>query len=146
MQLEKNFTLSEFEHSDTAIANNIDNRIPDKYLDNVKKLAKTLQIIRDEWKKPIKINSGYRCKEVNTLVKGAANSQHCTASAADITAVDKSDNKALFDLIVKLVQTNKITTRQIIWEYGGKVRPNWIHIGIPAPGYSKKNNQILYYY
>jgi uncharacterized protein YcbK (DUF882 family) len=50
-----------------------------------------LQILRDQWKKPILINSGFRCQEHNKAVQGVPSSQHLIGRAADcrITADDR---------------------------------------------------------
>lgn len=42
-----------------------------------------LQRLRNQWGKPIVINSGHRCKEHNAEVGGVANSQHYTHIAFD---------------------------------------------------------------
>ena len=92
MKLTNNFALEEFERSSMAAAHNIDNKIPQKYYDNLYKLVNMLQKIRDRFGKPIRITSGYRCEELNRLVKGSKTSQHRFAQAADITS---SNNGAL---------------------------------------------------
>jgi hypothetical protein len=53
MKLTNNFSKSEFDSKDGA-------EMPDDVLENVKKLAGYLQILRDHLGKSIKINSGYR--------------------------------------------------------------------------------------
>lgn len=142
MQLTKNFSLEEFTKSSTAIKYHIDNTIPEKYMNNVQKLAEILQIIRDAWDDQIKINSGYRCKELNVKVGGSKTSDHLYAAAADITTKsDKpEDNKKLFILIKSLIDLGKIECRQLIDEYSY----NWVHISINHENNSFKNNQILH--
>lgn len=46
-------------------------------------IANCLQPIRDKLKKPMIITSGYRCKQLNTALGGAANSQHTKGQAVD---------------------------------------------------------------
>jgi hypothetical protein len=46
-------------------------------------LSAYLQQIRDHFGKPVIITSGYRCKQHNTAVGGAAGSLHTTGQAAD---------------------------------------------------------------
>ena len=41
-----------------------------------------------------------------------------------------------------MIKKGELTVGQLIWEYGTKKEPNWIHVSLP---YSKKN-QILYLY
>ena len=48
------------------------------------KLIQGLQKLRDKLQRPIRITSGYRCKEHNEKVGGATNSLHLTGQAADI--------------------------------------------------------------
>lgn len=52
MKLTTNFSLSEFNKHNFTIS--------DTVLKNLFALAKNLQVLRDEVKKPIKITSGYR--------------------------------------------------------------------------------------
>lgn len=47
-------------------------------------LVDILQRIRDHFRKPVNINSGYRCKEHNAEVGGDPNSSHMQGMAADI--------------------------------------------------------------
>lgn len=47
-------------------------------------LPAVLQNIRNQFGKPIIINSGYRTPEYNKKVGGATRSQHCYGTAADI--------------------------------------------------------------
>ena len=47
-------------------------------------LISLLQKIRDKYKKPVIINSGFRCSAHNKAVGGVANSQHTKGKAADI--------------------------------------------------------------
>lgn len=144
MKLTNNFTIEEFYKSNTADKYGIDNTIPSAYLDNVKALAKQLQIIRDEWGGPLIISSGYRCQKLNKKVGGAANSLHLDGLAADFSAKDKSKNADLFKLIVSLAKLGKISLRSIIWEYGTTKCPKWIHIDINGNGHTYRKNQLVY--
>lgn len=45
-----------------------------------------LDPIREAWGKPIKINSGYRSKALNSKIGGSKTSDHMLGRAADITA------------------------------------------------------------
>jgi hypothetical protein len=46
-------------------------------------LVPGLELVRDILGKPMHINSGYRSREVNTLIGGAPSSQHMRGEAAD---------------------------------------------------------------
>lgn len=142
MKLTANFTYEELVASDTARKKGIDNRPTAAAEIYIGKLAReVLQPIRDVYKKPIIVTSGYRCEALNKAVGGSKTSQHLSGQAADIKAAD-GDNKALFECIRKLVRNGKLKVGQLIWEYGSKEQPRWVHVSLP---YSKIN-QILYYY
>ena len=120
MQLSKNFSLAELTKSTTAARhgiNNTPNTEEQRYLTEL--CQKILQPIRDEFKQPIVVSSGFRCKKLNTLVGGAKNSDHVYGCAADIHTVSDTivDNKKLFNLIIKMKNEGKIKCRQIINEY-----------------------------
>ena len=77
MKLTKNFSKSEFECKCGCV-------MPDNVLENVKKLAEQLQIIRDYVQEPIIINSAYRCLRHNKMIGSNDRSQHPKGKAADI--------------------------------------------------------------
>lgn len=84
----KNFKLSEFFNSSTAVKNGIKNEpSPDEratIVRNINSLVdNVLDPIRDKFCTPVIITSGYRCPQVNQLVGGVANSQHMSGCAAD---------------------------------------------------------------
>ena len=138
MMLSKNFTLEELTYSATAARKGIDNTPSEKEINALKRLcANVLQPIREEYGLPIVITSGYRCKTLNSLVGGAVSSQHRYGEAADMKVGNRTQNKALFDLIVKMIKAGKITVGQLINEYNY----SWIHVSLPRLG--KPNNQIL---
>lgn len=85
MQITKNFKLSEFTHSDTAEKLGIDN-IPSEFvIENITLLCtKLLQPLRSLYGKPMNINSGYRCEELNEAVGGVDTSDHRKGLAADV--------------------------------------------------------------
>lgn len=85
MQITKNFKLSEFTHSDTAEKLGIDN-IPSEFvIENITLLCtKLLQPLRSLYGKPMNINSGYRCDELNEAVGGVDTSDHRKGLAADV--------------------------------------------------------------
>jgi len=75
MNLTTNFKIEEFQCRGE--------KIPDKYIDNILRLAIELQKVRDIIKKPIIITSGYRCVKHNKLAGGAKNSYHLYGLAVD---------------------------------------------------------------
>lgn len=86
----KDFSYREFEKSDIADRKGICNVITSiDVRDSILALTENvLQPLRDVWGKPLKVNSGYRCKALNAAVGGVPTSQHVKGEAADIAAGD----------------------------------------------------------
>lgn len=96
----KYFTIEEMTKSSTATAKGIDNT-PSKDIEaKLQKLIEAvLDLLREWYGKPIRVNSGYRCEALNEAIGGSKTSQHCLGEAADITAGSKEENKKLFEYI-----------------------------------------------
>ena len=145
MKLSKNFSLEELTFSITANNHGIDNTPNAEVKAALKRLAvEVLQPIREAWGQPIVVTSGYRCPKLNAAVGGVKGSQHLLGQAADIKAANPADNGKLHACIKRLVQQKKINVGQLIWEYGSKTCPKWVHVSLPRVG--KPNGQLLYYY
>lgn len=88
--ISKDFSYREFERSKVADAKHICNVITSfDVRDSIRALTENvLQPLRDAWGKPLKVNSGYRCKALNAAVGGVPTSQHVKGEAADIAAGD----------------------------------------------------------
>lgn len=98
--LTKNFSLAEFKCKDGS-------EVPAKFLPNVTKLAKNLQVLRDYVNKPIVLNSAYRTPNYNRSIGGAVQSQHLTASAGDIRIAGMT-SKEVHATILKLIAAGKM--------------------------------------
>jgi len=127
MKISPNLNLAEITRSDTAKRHGIDNTPTAEHLENFKLLAdKVFEPIREHFKTPIFISSGYRSKELNAFIKGSSSSQHCTGQAIDID-MDGSNgevtNRMVFDFI-----KNKLDFDQLIWEFGTDFNPDWVHV------------------
>lgn len=96
----KHFTIEEMTESSTATAKGIDNT-PSKDIEaKLQKLIEAvLDLLREWYGKPIRVNSGYRCEALNEAIGGSKTSQHCLGEAADITAGSKEENEKLFNYI-----------------------------------------------
>ena len=141
-KLSQNFSLEEMIASSTAKSKRIDNTPTPEVIKNLEKLCnEVLQPIRNKYGRAITITSGYRCQALNKAVGGVTTSQHLLGQAADIkcTATTKA---VLFNIIKDMINKGEIKVGQLIWEYGTKKEPNWIHVSLP---YSK-TNQIIYLY
>ena len=138
-QFTKNFSYDELIASATAKRLGLDNTPTLEEKEKLRQLAEDiLQPIRDAWKSPIVVTSGYRSEEVNNAVGGVKTSQHRLGEAADIKVGGKERNRKLFNFIYKLISKGDIKVGQLIDEYSY----SWIHISLPRKG--KENNQILH--
>lgn len=143
MKISKNFKLEEFTKSPTADRYKIDNTPSEEIKNRIIELVeKVMQPIRTKWGKAIIINSGYRCKELNEKVGGSKTSQHMTGYACDFETTN-GQNAKLFNMIKEMIENKEIEVDQLIWEYGTKKNPNWIHVALHT---DKMRNQILYFY
>lgn len=96
----KYFTIKEMTKSSTAKANGIDNTPSDEEIAKLQKLIEAvLDPLREWYGKPIRVNSGFRCEDLNEAVGGSDTSQHRLGEAADITVGTKKGNKKLFEYI-----------------------------------------------
>jgi uncharacterized protein YcbK (DUF882 family) len=115
MKLTTNFSLSEF--------NKHNFEVPTDVLKNLLELAKNLQVLRDEVKKPIKITSGYRPAQHNAKIGGATKSRHITGEAADFK-IEGYTPKQVAAIIEKLIAAGKM-------EQGGiGTYSTWTHYDI----------------
>ena len=126
--MSKYFNLKELTRSATAINHGINNEPSKEVISNLEHLMTLLDKVRELWGKPLIVNSGYRCVELNKRVGGAINSNHLKGEAADITTGNKEGNLRLFELI----KNSDLIWDELIDEKKGK----WIHIA-----YRKANNR-----
>lgn len=120
MNLTENFTLEELTHSDYATRHRINNTPSPQVVQNLKKLANTLEQVRSLLGAPINVNSGYRGLELNRAMKGASTSGHLLGFAADFTARKFGSPDAIVREIIK----SGIKYDQLIEE------GTWVHISI----------------
>lgn len=138
----RNFKVSELEASDTAKRLKIDNRIPDEYEYNTRRLLEFLQDLRDKWGSGILITSGFRCYLLNKAVKGSKTSAHTTCNAVDLYPVN--GNFKEFVAFVKDYLNGKSWDQCIIEtsvSASGKTT-KWLHLGL-YNNYGKQRRQIF---
>lgn len=138
MNLSKNFTLDEMLESQTARRKVIQEQFTpsENVKENLRKLCvNVLQPLRDKLGKPIHVTSGYRCKRLNKAIGGAVNSQHTEGKAVDLQGIGIT-NKELFDYI-----KDNLEYDQILWEYGTKEEPAWVHVSYDD---KRMRKQVLY--
>lgn len=121
------FTIEELCASSTGERLRIDNTPTPAAVKNLEQLVdKVLDPARRLWGLPITVNSGYRCRDLNSAVHGVYNSQHLRGEAADITTGTAANNAVLFLKIAKSWET--IPFDQLILE----PRAAWIHVSYTA--------------
>lgn len=128
------FTIKELTRSDKAVELGIDNHPSLPVVGNLEYLVETLlDPVREMWRKPLHVSSGYRCEELNKAVGGSATSAHLKGLAADIyTGLGVEKNKELFEMIRE--HRDELHFDQCILEYGGSV----IHLGTRRDGRLRK--------
>ena len=123
------FTLKEFLYSKTAGSLGIEN-VPDfeqvRNLDNLVKYI--LNPCRQYIGTAIYVNSGYRSKQLNTVVGGSSTSQHMEGKAADITTLHDKADTDLFNFIVDKIHFDQcIRYKNFIHiSYNGKDNRNQV--------------------
>lgn len=63
-------------------------------------LVRKLQAVRDRYKKPIYISSGFRCPSHNIAEGGSPTSSHLTGKAADIAIISSRDRYKLLPFLL----------------------------------------------
>ena len=127
------FTIEELSKSDVAEQQEIDNTPPDNIKANLKKLIEFLNPLREAWGSAIRINSGYRCPELNQAVGGVATSAHCEGWAVDMYPINKQFTKFKQFIVDYLKDKN---FDQAIIEKSGTSK--WIHLGLWSKGRQRK--------
>lgn len=140
MKLSAHLDLSEVTRSDSAKRKGISNMPTPEHLENFKKLAENIfEPIRKHFGVPIHISSGYRSKELNALIGGVKTSDHCFGMAIDLDQQGHGSgitNKQVFDFI-----KSNLKFKQLIWEGGTKLEPDWVHVSYDAK--NLKNEVLL---
>lgn len=130
MELSVNFSLAEFERSQTAARMGLDNHAPEWAVDNLQRLCQTLlQPLRDQVG-VIYLSSGYRSEKLNQCIGGSPTSQHCYGQAADIHAAGLSPHD-LCRAIIRL----ELPFDQVILEFG-----EWAHVSVATTNHRARGN------
>ena len=123
--ISKHISYKEGTHSITAMRRGIDNIPNGEQLANMELLAKKVFEPLREWVSgPIKINSFFRCPELNKAIGGSSKSQHCKGQAIDIDDTFRVvANSDMYNYIKENLDFD-----QLIWEFGDDENPNWVHV------------------
>lgn len=125
--LSEHLSIAELTRSESAKRLGLSNMPTEEHLDNLKKLADNIfEPIRNHFRCPILISSGYRSQGLNNAIGGVKGSDHLKGMAIDIDMDNTPNgvtNKMIFDYI-----KNNLKFRQLIWEFGDSENPDWVHI------------------
>ena len=134
--ISKHISYKEATHSNTALRRNLDNTPNDEQLKCMEEVAENLFEPLREWVGgPIKVNSFFRGKPVNTAIGGSRTSQHMKGQAIDIDdTFGYKTNAEMYRYI-----NDNLDFDQMIWEFGDDENPNWVHISWVSHRPNRKN-------
>ena len=123
--ISEHISYKEGVYSTTAMRREIDNTPNDEQLDNMETIAeKVFEPLREWVGGAIKINSFFRCPELNKAIGGSSKSQHCQGQAIDI---DDTYGVVANSEMYHYIKEN-LDFDQLIWEFGDDDNPNWVHV------------------
>lgn len=125
MKLSPNFTLAEMTHSAAATSAGIPNTPTSAEIDALRALCiRVLEPIRAHFARPVKVNSGFRARAVNRLVRGSPSSQHMRGEAADIEIPPFANGE-----IARWIEANIEFDQLILEAYTpGVASSGWVHV------------------
>ena len=132
-RISKHISYKEAVGSNYAKQKGIKNKPNEEQVENMKLLAeKVFEPLREWVDAPIRVNSMFRSKELNSAIKGSLKSSHLNGEAMDITSMGGKSNLEMFHYI-----KDNLEFDQLIWEFGKE--PKWLHVS-----FSKNNRkQVL---
>ena len=123
--------------STTAKRLGIDNTPDDEWvIENLKAIADVIfQPLRDSFRCPIFVSSGYRSPDLNAAIGGSKRSQHMEGRALDLDAdvYGGCTNSEIFNWIRENVEFD-----QMVWEFGDEDNPDWVHVSYVRDGVNRK--------
>ena len=137
-RISKHISYKEAVKSNTAMRLNIDNTPGAYEITNMNGIAHNIFEPLREWVGgPIKINSFFRCVELNKAIGGSSKSQHCQGRAIDIDdTYGHKTNAEMYEWVKENLDFD-----QMIWEFGTEKNPDWVHISYVSP--NENRNRCL---
>jgi hypothetical protein len=128
MKLSEHLELAEVTRSETAKRHGISNAPTAEHIENFKKLAENcFEPIRNHFRVPIHLSSGYRSAELNACTPGSSKtSDHCFGRAIDIDMDMSSHGITNNDVFHWAIANLKF--KQVIAEYPVDGKLSWVHI------------------
>lgn len=124
-RISKHVSYKEGVRSNTATRLSLDNTPGSYELSNMGILTDNIFEPLRKWVGgPIKINSFFRCENLNKAIGGSSRSQHCQGRAIDLDdTFGHKTNAEMFQYIKE-----NLNYDQIIWEFGDDTNPDWVHV------------------
>ena len=139
--ISKHITYKEATKSTTALRLGIENTPNDYELQNMELIAeKVFEPLRRAVNGPIKINSFFRCEELNKAIGGSSRSQHCQGRAIDIDDVYGYVSNSYMYYYIK----DNLDFDQLIWEFGTDTEPDWVHVSYVDSDSNRKRCLLAY--
>jgi len=136
--ISRHISYKEGVYSTTATRRGIINVPKQEIKKNMELIAeKVFEPLRKWVSGPIRINSFFRCPELNKAIGGSYTSQHCKGQAMDIDDTNcKKTNAEMYEWIKKNLDFD-----QMIWEFGTDNNPSWVHVSYVSE--DKNRNRCL---
>ena len=96
---------------------------------NLKRLCGWLEVLRERYGEPIRINSGYRSPQLNRKIGGAPTSNHLTGCAADIRVAGMEQALRYAVILLDYADESKQEFDELLIEknrYGAM----WVHFAV----------------
>ena len=134
VKLSQHFTLGEL--CKTSVKTK-DGNIPSHvHIENMKRLCRWLERLRQRCNQPIIINSAYRSPQVNKAVGGAATSNHLTGCAADIRCKGIEQAIRYACILLDISDESQEEFDELLIEQ--KKNSLWVHFAVRPEGNRRK--------
>ena len=128
-------------YSQTALRKGLDNNPNVEQLKCMIEIAELVfEPLREFVGGPIKINSFFRGRSLNSAIGGSTKSQHMKGQAIDIDDTYGHKTNAEMYYYIK----DHLTFDQLIWEFGDDNNPNWVHVSFVTHRKNRKKLTIAY--
>lgn len=133
LKISEHFTYQELVRSQTAARRGIKNIPNMQQIENARRVAKEIEKLRSAMGGiPVTPSSWFRCKKLNTAIRGSKYSQHMQGEAMDFTISGVSST----EIVEKIIELD-LPYHQVIDEFG-----SWVHFSV-APLDQKPRKQAL---
>jgi len=127
IEISKYVSYNEVIRSATALRKNISNKPNEEQLEKIKVLCKKVFDPLRIWVGgPVKINSVFRSKKLNTAIGGSKSSQHMAIKGAAVDIDDVYKHKTNLEMFHYI--KDNLEFDQLIAEFPKDGEPRWLHV------------------